>query len=47
MEGLRACVDRPDEHCYACFNGDYAVGVIIERDKLAFERGAARPVEHA
>ncbi|HSQ59875.1 MAG TPA: amidophosphoribosyltransferase [Acidobacteriota bacterium] len=47
MEGLRACVSRPDEHCYACFNGDYAVGFGSERDKHAFERGPARPVEHA
>jgi len=47
MDGLRACVDRPDEHCYACFDGDYAVGFSSERDKLAFERGASRPVEHA
>jgi amidophosphoribosyltransferase len=47
MEGLRACVDRPDGHCYACFDGNYAVGFGSERDKLAFERGASRPVEHA
>ncbi|HEU4333653.1 MAG TPA: amidophosphoribosyltransferase [Candidatus Eisenbacteria bacterium] len=39
MEGLRACVSRPDEHCYACFNGDYSVRFGEEMDKLALERG--------
>ena len=38
MEGLRACVDRPDDHCYACFDGDYAVRFGEEMDKLALER---------
>jgi amidophosphoribosyltransferase len=47
MEGLRACVERPDEHCYACFSGDYAVRFGAEMDKLAFERTTVRPVEHA
>ncbi len=39
MEGLRACVDNPDDHCYACFNGDYSVRFGEEMDKLAMERG--------
>jgi amidophosphoribosyltransferase len=47
MEGLRACVERPDDHCYACFSGDYAVRFGAEMDKLALERGTARPVELA
>jgi amidophosphoribosyltransferase len=47
MEGLRACVERPDDHCYACFSGEYPVRFGAEMDKLAFERNASRPVEHA
>ncbi len=42
MDGLRACVDRPDGHCYACFNGDYSVRFGAEMDKLAMERGRAK-----
>jgi len=38
MEGLRACVERPDGHCYACFNGDYSIRFGEEMDKLAMER---------
>jgi len=45
MEGLRACVERPDGHCYACFNGDYAVRFGEEMDKLAMERGRANVAE--
>jgi amidophosphoribosyltransferase len=45
MEGLRACVERPDGHCYACFNGDYAVRFGDEMDKLAMERGRAKLAE--
>ncbi len=44
MEGLRACVERPDDHCYACFNGEYAERYGEEMDKLALERGPGRPV---
>lgn len=47
MEGLQACVERPNDHCYACFSGEYSVRFGAEMDKLAFERGASRPVEHA
>lgn len=47
MEGLQACVERPKDHCYACFSGEYSVRFGAEMDKLAFERGPARPVEHA
>ena len=47
MDGLRSCVDRPDGHCYACFDGDYSVRFGEEMDKLALERGrghvAGRP----
>jgi amidophosphoribosyltransferase len=39
MDGLRSCVDRPDEHCYACFDGSYSVRFGEEMDKLAMERG--------
>jgi amidophosphoribosyltransferase len=42
MEGLRSCVDRPDDHCYACFNGDYSERFGEEMDKLALERTAVR-----
>jgi amidophosphoribosyltransferase len=42
MEGLRSCVERPDEHCYACFNGDYSVRFGEEMDKLALERAPVR-----
>jgi len=42
MEGLRACVERPDDHCYACFNGDYSVRFGEEMDKLALERASTR-----
>ena len=45
MEGLRACVERPDGHCYACFNGDYSVRFGDEMDKLAMERGRAKMAE--
>ena len=47
MEGLRACVERPDDHCYACFSGEYSVRFGADMDKLAMERGATRPVELA
>lgn len=42
MEGLKASVDHPDGHCYACFNGDYSVRFGEEMDKLSMERGRAR-----
>jgi amidophosphoribosyltransferase len=42
MQGLRSCVERPEDHCYACFNGDYAERYGEEMDKLALERGGAR-----
>ena len=42
MEGLRSCVERPDDHCYACFNGDYSVRFGAEMDKLALERTPVR-----
>ena len=45
MDGLRACVERPDDHCYACFNGDYSVRFGEEMDKLAMERGRSRVTE--
>ena len=42
MEGLRSCVEKPDGHCYACFNGDYSVRFGEEMDKLALERAAIK-----
>jgi amidophosphoribosyltransferase len=45
MEGLRSCVERPDSHCYACFNGDYSVRFGEEMDKLALERISTRHPE--
>jgi amidophosphoribosyltransferase len=45
MEGLRSCVDRPDEHCYACFDGNYSVRFGAEMDKLAMERGRAQVID--
>jgi amidophosphoribosyltransferase len=38
MEGLRSCVERPEDYCYACFNGDYSERYGEEMDKLAMER---------
>ena len=47
MEGLRACVEKPDDHCYACFSGEYSVRFGAEMDKLAFERGiTSHTLEH-
>jgi amidophosphoribosyltransferase len=40
MEGLRRCVKRPDDFCYACFDGSYTIPVRAEADKLALERGS-------
>jgi len=42
MEGLRSCVQNPDAHCYACFNGDYSVRFGEEMHKLALERAPVR-----
>jgi amidophosphoribosyltransferase len=44
MEGLRSCVERPDDQCYACFNGDYSERFGEEMDKLALERIPSRVV---
>lgn len=27
IEGLRSCVTHPEHYCYACFNGEYPLGV--------------------
>ncbi|HOA29424.1 MAG TPA: amidophosphoribosyltransferase, partial [Candidatus Cloacimonadota bacterium] len=32
IEGLRSCVDNPDDYCFACFNGDYPLGVADAKD---------------
>ncbi|TMQ60388.1 MAG: amidophosphoribosyltransferase [Candidatus Eisenbacteria bacterium] len=40
MEGLRACVSRPDDHCYACFDGKYSEWYGEPLDKLALEQRA-------
>ena len=47
MEGLRSCVDHPDDHCYACFDGDYSVRFGEEMDKLALERGRGHVAERS
>jgi len=45
MEGLRACVAEPDDHCYACFDGSYSERFGEEMDKLAMERNLIRATE--
>ena len=30
INDLRRCVQKPDDYCYACFNGDYPLGVAGE-----------------
>ena len=47
MDGLRSCVERPDGHCYACFDGDYSVRFGEEMDKLALERGRGHVAERS
>jgi amidophosphoribosyltransferase len=42
LEGLRACVSRPDDHCYACFDGSYSERFGEEMDKLVLERNLVR-----
>jgi amidophosphoribosyltransferase len=42
MEGLRSCVSRPDDHCYACFDGKYSEWYGEPLDKLAMERPGTR-----
>ncbi len=42
MEGLRSCVQRPDDHCYACFDGRYSEWYGEPLDKLAMERPQGR-----
>ena len=42
MEGLRSCVKKPDDFCYACFGGCYPVPVDTDGDKLALERNSSR-----
>jgi amidophosphoribosyltransferase len=42
MEGLRSCVSRPDDHCYACFDGKYSEWYGEPLDKLAMERPQTR-----
>ncbi len=37
MEGLRSCVSKPDDYCYACFGGCYPVPVNSELSKRALE----------
>jgi amidophosphoribosyltransferase len=33
MEALRGCVQHPEHYCYACFNGEYPLGVRDENEK--------------
>jgi amidophosphoribosyltransferase len=42
MEGLRSSVSRPDDHCYACFDGKYSEWYGEPLDKLAMERPGTR-----
>ena len=42
MEGLRSCVSRPDDHCYACFDGKYSEWYGESLGKLAIERPQTR-----
>ena len=42
MEGLRSCVSRPDDHCYACFDGKYSEWYGEPLGKLAMERPQTR-----
>jgi len=42
MEGLKSCVARPDDHCYACFDGHYSEWYGEPLDKLAMERSSGR-----
>jgi amidophosphoribosyltransferase len=42
MEGLKSCVSRPEDHCYACFDGHYSEWYGEPLDKLAMERPAGR-----
>jgi len=32
IEGLRSCVESPNDYCYACFNGNYPLGVADAKD---------------
>ena len=45
MDGLRSCVTRPDEHCYACFDGNYSEWYGEPLDKHALERTRSRAPE--
>lgn len=31
IEDLRTCVQKPENYCYACFNGEYPLGVPVEK----------------
>jgi len=42
MEGLKSCVARPEDHCYACFDGHYSEWYGEPLDKLAMERPSGR-----
>jgi amidophosphoribosyltransferase len=45
MEGLRACVSRPDDHCYACFDGNYSEWYGEPLDKHALEQRSTSRLE--
>ena len=45
MDGLRSCVTHPDEHCYACFDGNYSEWYGEPLDKHAMERVQSRTPE--
>jgi amidophosphoribosyltransferase len=45
MDGLRSCVSRPDDHCYACFDGNYSEWYGEPLGKLALEQRATSRTE--
>jgi amidophosphoribosyltransferase len=39
LEGMLTCVKAPEDHCCACFSGDYSIPFEGEPDKLILSRG--------
>ncbi len=37
LNGLQSCVQKPNNYCYACFNGDYPTTLPCHQDKMALE----------
>lgn len=38
LDGLRKCVAKPDNYCYACLNGVYPTSLPVQADKFALEK---------